>query len=256
MVFEGDSYMSGHSKWSTIKRKKGATDAKRGKVFTRLAREITMAAKEGSGDLNSNIRLRLAVDKAKSANMPKDNIERAIKRGSGESKDGNFEEVMYEGYAPHGIAVMIECVTENRNRTVADVRHILNRANGTMGEQGSVGWQFNRVAYFSLPSENADFDKVFELALESGADDISEEDGIIEIIGPADTFKLISDQLLSANISPEDSELRMMPNQEIELGIEESIQVMKVIEALEELDDVVNVFSNLKISDEAMEAME
>ncbi len=248
--------MSGHSKWSTIKRKKGATDAKRGKVFTRLAREITMAAKEGSGDLSSNIRLRLAVDKAKSANMPKDNIDRAIKRGTGESKEGNYEEAMYEGYAPHGIAVMIECVTENRNRTVADIRHILNRANGTMGEQGSVGWQFNRVAYFSLPSEDVDFDQVFELALESGADDISEEDGAVEIIGPAETFKIISDQLLNAKISPEESELRMMPNQEIELGIDQTVQVMKMIEALEELDDVVNVFTNLKISDEAMEAME
>lgn len=248
--------MSGHSKWSTIKRKKGATDAKRGKIFTRIAREITMAAKEGGGDLNSNIRLRLAVDKAKASNMPKENIERAIKRGTGELKEGNFEEAMYEGYAPHGIAVMIECVTENRNRTVADVRHILTRANGTLGEQGSVGWQFNRVAYFSFPSENIDFEKVFELAVEGGADDITDEDETIEIIGPADCFKLISDQLSKAKIQPEESELRMMPNQEIELGIEETIQVLKVIEALEELDDVVNVFSNIKISEEAMEAME
>ena len=248
--------MSGHSKWSTIKRKKGATDAKRGKIFTRIAREITMAAKEGGGDLNSNIRLRLAVDKAKASNMPKENIERAIKRGTGESKEGNFEEAMYEGYAPHGIAVMVECVTENRNRTVADIRHILTRANGTLGEQGSVGWQFNRVAYFSFPSENIDFEKVFELAVEGGADDITDEDETIEIIGPADCFKLISDQLSNANIQPEESELRMMPNQEMELGLEETIQVMKVIEALEELDDVVNVFSNLKISEEAMEAME
>lgn len=248
--------MSGHSKWSTIKRKKGATDAKRGKIFTRIAREITMAAKEGGGDLNSNIRLRLAVDKAKASNMPKENIERAIKRGTGESKEGNYEEAMYEGYAPHGIAVMVECVTENRNRTVADVRHILTRANGTLGEQGSVGWQFNRVAYFSFPSENVDFEKVFELAVEGGADDITDEDETIEIIGPADCFKLISDQLSKANIQPEENELRMMPNQEMELGLEETIQVMKVIETLEELDDVVNVFSNLKISEEAMEAME
>ena len=206
--------------------------------------------------LNSNIRLRLAVDKAKASNMPKENIERAIKRGTGESKEGNFEEAMYEGYAPHGIAVMVECVTENRNRTVADIRHILTRANGTLGEQGSVGWQFNRVAYFSFPSENIDFEKVFELAVEGGADDITDEDETIEIIGPADCFKLISDQLSNANIQPEESELRMMPNQEMELGLEETIQVMKVIEALEELDDVVNVFSNLKISEEAMEAME
>jgi YebC/PmpR family DNA-binding regulatory protein len=248
--------MSGHSKWSTIKRKKGAADAKRGKVFTRVTREILMAAKEGGGDLSSNVRLRLAIDKAKAVNMPKENIERAIKRGTGESKEGNFEEVMYEGYAPHGIAVMIECVTENRNRTVADVRHILNRANGTMGEQGSVSWQFNRVAYFSFPSENNDFDKIFEIGLEGGAEDVTNDEETIEIIAPVESFKAISDLLLDAGISPDESELRMIPNQEIELGVEQTVQVMRVLESLEELDDVVNVFSNLKISDEAMEAME
>jgi YebC/PmpR family DNA-binding regulatory protein len=248
--------MSGHSKWSTIKRKKGAADAKRGKVFTRVTREILMAAKEGGGDLSTNVRLRLAIDKAKAVNMPKENIERAIKRGSGETKEGTFDEVMYEGYAPHGIAVIIECVTENRNRTVADIRHILNRANGTMGEQGSVSWQFNRVAYFAFPSERHDFDKVFEIALEGGADDVSNDDEMIEIIGAVEKFKSISDLLLKAGISPEESELRMIPNQEIELNLEQTVQVMRVLEALEELDDVVNVFSNLKISDEAMEALE
>lgn len=248
--------MSGHSKWSTIKRKKGAADAKRGKVFTRVTREILMAAKEGGGDLSSNVRLRLAVDKAKAVNMPKDNIERAIKRGSGESKEGNFEEVMYEGYAPHGIAVMIECVTENRNRTVAEVRHILNRANGTMGEQGSVSWQFNRVSYFSFPCEGNDFDKIFEIALEGGAEDVTNDEETIEIIAPVESFKSISDLLVNAGVSPDESELRMIPNQELELGVEQTVQVMRVLESLEDLDDVINVFSNLKISDEAMEAME
>lgn len=248
--------MSGHSKWSTIKRKKGAADAKRGKIFTRVTREILMAAKEGGGDLSNNVRLRLAIDKAKAVNMPKENIERAIKRGTGESKEGTFDEVMYEGYAPHGIAVMIECVTENRNRTVAEIRHILNRANGTMGEQGSVSWQFNRVAYFSFPSESHDFDKVFELALEGGADDVTDDEETIEIIAPVESFKSISDLLLHAGISPEESELRMIPNQELELNVEQTVQVMRVLESLEELDDVVNVFSNLKISEEAMEAME
>jgi YebC/PmpR family DNA-binding regulatory protein len=248
--------MSGHSKWSTIKRKKGAADAKRGKIFTRVAREIVMASKDGGGDINSNVRLRLAIDKAKAVNMPKENIERAIKKGTGESKEGAYEEIMYEGYAPHGIALMIECLTENRNRTVAEIRHILNRSNGTMGELGSVGWQFHRVSYFSFPCEGLDFDKVFELALEGGADDISNDEETIEIIGPVENFKIISDQLINANISPEESEIRMMPNQEVEIGVEETVQVMKVIEALEELDDVVNVFSNVLISDEAMEAME
>jgi len=248
--------MSGHSKWSTIKRKKGAADAKRGKVFTRVTREILMAAKEGGGDISANVRLRLAVDKAKAVNMPKENIERAIKRGSGETKEGTYDEVMYEGYAPHGIAVMIECVTENRNRTVAEVRHILSRANGTMGEQGSVSWQFNRVAYFAFPCEGHDFDKVFEIALEGGADDVTNDDETIEIFGAVENFKTISDLLLRAGISPEEGELRMIPNQEIELPVDQTVQVMKVLEALEELDDVVNVFSNIKISDEAMEAME
>ena len=248
--------MSGHSKWSTIKRKKGAADAKRGKIFTRVTREILMAAKEGGGDMSANVRLRLAVDKAKTVNMPKENIERAIKRGTGESKEGTYDEVMYEGYAPHGIAVVIECLTENRNRTVADVRHILNRANGTMGEQGSVSWQFNRVAYFAFPCEGNDFDKVFEIALDGGADDVSNDGEMIEIIGAVENFKAISDLLLNAGISPEEAELRMIPNQEIDLPVDHTIQVMKMLEALEELDDVVNVFSNLKISDEAMEAME
>lgn len=248
--------MSGHSKWSTIKRKKGAADAKRGKIFTRVAREIVMASKDGGGDINSNVRLRLAIDKAKAVNMPKENIERAIKKGTGESKEGSYEEIMYEGYAPHGIALMIECLTENRNRTVAEIRHILNRSNGTMGELGSVGWQFHRVSYFSFPCEGLDFDKVFEIALEGGADDISNDEETIEIIGPVENFKIISDQLIKANITPEENEIRMMPNQEVEIGVEETVQVMKVIEALEELDDVVNVFSNVLISDEAMEAME
>ncbi|NTW44501.1 MAG: YebC/PmpR family DNA-binding transcriptional regulator [Anaerolineaceae bacterium] len=248
--------MSGHSKWSTIKRKKGAADAKRGKIFTRVAREIVMASKDGGGDISANVRLRLAIDKAKTVNMPKENIERAIKKGTGESKEGAYEEIMYEGYAPHGIALMIECLTENRNRTVAEIRHILNRSNGTMGELGSVGWQFHRVSYFSFPCEGLDFDKVFELALEGGADDISNDDETIEIIGPVENFKIISDQLIKANITPEENEIRMMPNQEVEIGVEETVQVMKVIEALEELDDVVNVFSNVLISDEAMEAME
>ncbi len=248
--------MSGHSKWSTIKRKKGAADAKRGKIFTRVAREIVMAAKDSGGDINSNVRLRLAIDKAKAVNMPKENIERAIKKGTGESKEGSYEEIMYEGYAPHGIALMIECLTENRNRTVAEIRHILNRSNGTMGELGSVGWQFHRVSYFSFPCEGLDFDKVFELALEVGADDISNDEETIEIIGPVENFKIISDQLIKSNITPEENEIRMMPNQEVEIGVDETVQVLKVIEALEELDDVINVFSNVKISDEAMEAME
>ncbi len=249
--------MSGHSKWATIKRKKGAEDAKRGAIFTRLTREIVMAAREGGSDVDSNFRLRLAVDKARASNMPKENIERAIKRGTGESKEGaTFEQVFYEGYAAHGVALMIECLTENRNRTVAEVRHILSRYGGAMGEAGSVGWQFKRAAYFSIPNAAKKFDEIFELAVESGADDVTMDEDLVEITAPVESFKTISDALRAHAITPEEAGLRMIPNQEMELGVEETLAVMKSIDALEELDDVQNVYSNLRISDAAMAAME
>jgi YebC/PmpR family DNA-binding regulatory protein len=249
--------MSGHSKWSTIKRKKGAADAKRGAVFTRLTRELVMAAREGGGDPESNFRLRLAVDKARAENMPKDNIERAIKRGTGEDKDAAaFEQIMYEGYAPHGVAVLIEAVTDNRNRTVSELRHALTKAGGNMGELGSVAWQFDRVCYFSFPSSAMNFDKAFELGIEAGANDVLDDNGTIEIIGPVDTFKDIADRLHAANVQPDEAGLRMIPKQEMELGPEHTVQVMKALETIEELDDVQNVYSNLKVSDEALAALE
>jgi YebC/PmpR family DNA-binding regulatory protein len=236
--------MSGHSKWSTIKRKKGAADAKRGAVFTRLSRELVMAAREGGSDPDSNFRLRLAVDKARAENMPKDNIERAIKRGSGEDKDGVvFEQIMYEGYAPHGVAVLVETVTDNRNRTVSDLRHAFSKSGGNMAELGAVGWQFERVAYFSFPSSAMDFDKAFEL-------------GTIEITAPVESFKIIADALHKAKVQPEEAGLRMLPKQEMELDPEDTIQVLKALENIEELDDVQNVYSNLKVSDEALAALE
>jgi YebC/PmpR family DNA-binding regulatory protein len=249
--------MSGHSKWATIKRKKGAADAKRGQVFTRLTREIVMAARDGGSDVESNFRLRLAVDKARSQNMPKDNIERAIKRGTGESKDGAvFEQVYYEGYAPHGVALMIEGVTENRNRTVAEIRHALTRSGGSMGEAGSVGWQFTRSAYFAIPSAGKNFDAIFELAVDSGADDITQDEELIEITAPVESFKVLSDRLRAAGIQPEEAGLKMIANQEMELSVEDTLQVMRAIEGLEELEDVQAVYSNLHISDEAMAALE
>ena len=249
--------MSGHSKWSTIKRKKGAADAKRGAIFTRMAKEVALAAREGGGDPETNFKLRLAVDKAKSVNMPKENIERAIRRGTGEDKDGAaLEEVFYEGYAPNGVALMIECVTDNRNRAVADIRHVLNRFGGSMGESGSVAWQFSRAAYFGFDREEQSEDDIFELAIEGGADDVIFEDDYVEIIGPVDAFKTISDQLRSAKIEADAAELRMMPKQEMELDIVDTLKVMRVIDALDELDDVLNVFSNLSISDEAMAQLE
>lgn len=249
--------MSGHSKWSTIKRKKGAADAKRGAEFTRLSREISVAAREGGGDPDTNFRLRLAVEKARAGNMPKDNIERSIKKGTGEDKDGVvFEEVSYEGYAAKGVAVMLECMTENRNRTVAEIRHGLSKYGGSLGENGSVAWQFERVAFFTFPEEKMDFDSAFELAIEAGADDVSLDDGEIEIVGPVTSFKAIGDALKAANVDPEDAGLRMDPKQEMDLSVADTLQVLKGIEHLEELDDVQNVYHNMSISDEVMAALE
>jgi len=249
--------MSGHSHWATIRRKKGAADAKRGQVFTRLAREIVIAAREGGGDPSSNIRLQYAIERARAQNMPKDNIERAIKRGTGDLKEGNaIEEAMYEGYGPHGIAFIISVVTDNRNRTVAEIRHILNRTGGSMAEAGSVSWQFTRKAYFSFPLEDKDTDALFEIAVEAGADDVTFDDETVEIFAPVENFKEISDKLKENGIQPEDAELRMFPNNEVELPADDSIQVLKVVEALEELDDVQDVYSTLSISDEVMAQLE
>jgi YebC/PmpR family DNA-binding regulatory protein len=249
--------MSGHSKWSTIKRKKGVADAKRGAVFTRLAREIVIASREGGSDIDSNFRLRLAVDKARAENMPKDNIERAIKRGAGEDKEGVvFETITYEGYVGHGVAVMVETVTDNRNRTVSDLRHALSKAGGNMAEPGAVGWQFEQIAYFSFPSTAMKFDKAFELGVEAGANDVVEDDGTIEITGPVESFKVIADALHKANVQPDEAGLRMSPNQEMELDIDDTMQVLRALETIEDIDDVQNVYSNLKVSDEALATLE
>jgi YebC/PmpR family DNA-binding regulatory protein len=248
--------MSGHSKWSTIKRKKAANDARRGAVFTRLAKEIAVAAREGGGDPEVNFALRLAVDRAKEANMPKDNIERSVRRGTGEDKsEAQFEQITYEAYAPHGVALMIEVITDNRNRTVADIRHLLTSSNGSMGETGSVAWQFNRAAYFGFPPNGLSPEKVFELAVEAGADDVTLED-YIEIIGPVDAFKEISDRLKGAGIKPEEAELIWLPNTPMTLSGEETVQVARLIERLEELDDVRAVYSNLDLDEEAVELLE
>jgi YebC/PmpR family DNA-binding regulatory protein len=249
--------MSGHSKWSTIKRKKAANDAKRGNVFTRLAREIALAARQGGGDPDSNFGLRLAIEKARAANMPKDNIDRAVRRGTGEDKDAAaFEQILYEGYAPHGVALMIEVVTDNRNRTVADLRHHLTRAGGNMAEAGSVAWQFKRVAYYSVALRGNDPDKVFEAAVEAGADDVLTGDDAIEIIGPVESFKAINDALERIGARPEDASLQLRPTTPVELSPEHSLQVMRVIEGIEELDDVQHVYSALQVTDEAVALLE
>jgi len=249
--------MSGHSHWATIRRKKGAADAKRGQIFTRLAREIALAARVGGGDPSTNVSLELAIDRARAQNMPKDNIERAIKRGTGESREGGeLEQVFYEGYANHGIALMIEVVTDNRNRAVAEIRHTLTRNGGNMAEAGSVSWQFNRAAYFSFPAEGQDQDKIFEIAVDAGAEDVIFDENTIEIIGPVDAYKSISDGLTQAGVQAEEAGLRLIPKNEIELEPDATIQVMRTIEMLEELDDVQEVFSNLTITDEAMAKLE
>ncbi len=249
--------MSGHSHWATIRRKKGAADAKRGQVFTRLAREIALAARVGGGDPSTNVSLELAIDRARAQNMPKDNIERAIKRGTGESREGGeLEQVFYEGYANHGVALMIEVVTDNRNRAVAEIRHTLTRNGGNMAEAGSVSWQFNRAAYFSFPAEGQDQDKIFEMAVDAGAEDVIFDENTIEIIGPVDAYKSISDGLTKAGVQPEEAGLRLLPKNEIELEPDATVQVMRTIESLEELDDVQMVFSNLTITDEAMAKLE
>ena len=249
--------MSGHSKWATIKRKKGATDAKRGQAFTRLTRELAIAAREGGSDPEGNFRLRLTIERARAQNMPKDNIERAIKRGSGEGKEGEtFDEVYYEGYGPGGVALLVDCITENRNRTVSELRHLLGRAGGNLADAGSVAWQFRRVAYFSMPTAKYDYDRIFEIALDSGAEDVTSDGDSIEITAPVEAFKEVADRLQEAGIEPEEAELRYVANQEIELPVDASLQALRTIEMIEDLDDVQDVYSNLRITDEALAAME
>jgi len=249
--------MSGHSHWATIRRKKGAADAKKGAIFTRLAREIVMAAREGGGDAETNVRLALAIEKARAGNMPKDNIERAVRRGSGEDKDAAaIEEITFEGYGPHGAAIMIDCVTDNRNRTIAEVRHIFSRSGGNMAEAGAVGWQFARKSYFSFPKEQLNYDAAFELAIEAGADDVQDGGEDIEIVGPVESFKTIGDALRAKGVTPDEAGLRLIAKQEMDLPVEATLSVLKLIDSLEELDDVQNVFHNVKLSDEALAALE
>lgn len=249
--------MSGHSHWATIKRKKGAADAKKGAIFTRLAREIAMAARQGGGDPGTNFRLELAIEKARAGNMPKDNIERAIRRGTGEDKDaGSFEELTLEGYGPHGAAIMVDCVTDNRNRTIADLRHAFSKSGGNMAEAGAVGWQFDRKAYFSFSSSQLNFEKAFDLAVVAGADDVLDAGEEVEIIAPVDAFKTISDSLHQAGVTPDEAELRLIAKQELEIDPDGVLSVLRLVETIEEMDDVQNVFHNVKLTDEALAALE
>jgi len=248
--------MSGHSKWSTIKRKKGAEDARRGKIFTRLARDIMIAAREGGGDENANPKLKIAVQKAKANNMPKDNIERAVLRGTGGGDGETMDEITYEGYGPDGVAYLVDVLTDNKNRALADVKRTFNRAGGSLASAGSVGWQFEKKGYIQLNGKDLDFDTVFLSAAEAGADDVVDEDGTIAVYTPRELFAAVEQVLTAAGYEVLESELRWEAKNESELPIDKAIQNMRLQESLEELDDVQSVASNLMITDDVMSAFE
>lgn len=250
--------MSGHSKWATIKRRKGANDVARGKVFTRMAREIQVAAREGGPDVNANIRLRLAVDKARAENMPKDNIERAIRRGAGLEKDAaEIEEITYEGYGPNGVAMLVECLSDNRNRTIAEVRRCFSRSGGSLGEPGSVAWQFTSKGYIAInlqddegSSRDIDPDEVFMAALEAGAEDVVITDTAIEIYTERTALASVAEGLEEAGFPSDESELIMEANTPLSLEPDAGLSVLTLIENLEDLDDVNKVYHNLELTDE------
>ncbi len=247
--------MSGHSHWATIKRKKGATDAARGKIFTRLGREITVAAREGGANLDSNVRLRLAIDKAKASNMPKDNIERAVQRGAGGGDDGVImEELTYEGYGPHGVAILVDVLTDNKNRSLAAIRQVFNRSGGTLGEAGSVGWQFERKGYIAVNGDGVDADELFMTAADAGADDVVPGDETVEVYTPREALAAVETKLIGAGYKVADSNLTWLAKNEIDLDTAQGVQVMGVLEKLEELDDVQAVASTLHVTDEIAEA--
>jgi YebC/PmpR family DNA-binding regulatory protein len=245
--------MAGHSKWANIQHKKRAVDAKRGKVFTRINREITVAAREGGGDPDTNPRLRLAIDKANAANMPKDNIERAIKKATGELEGVDYQELRYEGYAPGGVAVLVDCVTDNRNRTVADVRHAFTKHGGNLGTDGSVAYLFNKVGVLNFGPGTSE-EAVMEVALEAGADDIeTADDGSIEVITQPETFSAVVKAMTGAGLEPENAEVTMRASTEVELDVESGQQVLRFLDVLEDLDDTQDVYSNADIPAEAYE---
>jgi len=245
--------MSGHSKWSTIKRKKGALDAKRSKIFSKIVKEIQIAVKEGGPEIDSNPRLRLAVNNAKGANMPKDNVERAIKKGSADGE--NYTEVTFEGYGPHGIAIFIECLTDNNQRTVSEVRAVFNKRNGNLGTNGSLSFMFDRKGVFTVLKGDFDIEE-FELEIiDAGAEDFEIEDDKIIITTALEDFGSVQKKLEELNIEAENAELQRIPNDTKVLPLDEAKQIMDMIDAFEELDDVQNVFHNLEMTDELAEAL-
>ena len=241
--------MSGHSKWATIKRKKGALDAKRGKIFTKLIKELTIAAREGGGDPTGNPRLRLAIDNAKSANMPADNIERAIKKATGELEGVSYVELMYEGYAPGGVAVLVEVATDNKNRTVAEVRHSFSKNGGSMGEAGSVAWMFDRKGVITMPTQGKTEDEILEIILDAGADDLLTIEDIFEIKTAMENFEPVRKALIEKGLTIDNASLQWVAKNLVPVGGEDAEKVIKLIDALEDNDDVQNVFSNADLLD-------
>jgi YebC/PmpR family DNA-binding regulatory protein len=246
--------MSGHSKWHSIKHKKAAADAKRGRAFTQIIKEMTVAARIGGGDVNFNPRLRLAVEKAKAENMPKENIERAIKKGTGELEGYNLEEVHYEGYGPGGVAVFIEAATDNRNRTVGEVRHLFAKYGGNLGEAGSVGWMFGKKGYLSVARKEVEEETLLEIVLDAGAEDVKEDGSHWEIYTPPDKFETVRDALKSKGIALAAEELGMIPQSSVKLEGRQAQQMLKLMEALEEHDDLTHVWANFDIEEKEIEA--
>jgi YebC/PmpR family DNA-binding regulatory protein len=243
--------MAGHSKWANIKHRKGAQDAKRGKVFTKVIKELTVAARIAGGDPDANPRLRTAIDKAKQVNMPKDNVDRAIKKGIGDLDGVNYEEGVFEGYGPGGVALIVEFLTDNRTRTVADVRHIFSKLGGNLGVSGSVAFLFERKGLISFSAEN-DFDQIFEIALEAGAEDVKDEGDVYEVITEPADFIGVRDAMAAANLQWETAETCMIPQNQVQLEGKSAETMLKLMDALEDNDDVQNVFANFDISEEEL----
>jgi len=248
--------VSGHSKWSTIKRKKGANDAKRGKIFTRLIKEITVAARFGGGDPDGNPRLRSAIASAKTENMPKDNIDRAIKKGTGELEGAVYEEVTYEGYGPSGVAVLVECLTDNRNRTVADVRYCFSKSGGNLGESGCVAFMFDKKGLLLVDKETISEDKLMDLALEAGAEDVVEEESEFQVLTAPEDFNAVREMLEGNGVTFLEASISMIPQNTVDVTDEKTAKrLLTMMETLEDHDDVQNVYANFDIPDELMESM-
>lgn len=245
--------MSGHSKWHSIKHKKAAVDAKRGKIFTKIIKEITVAARMGGGEPDGNPRLRLAIEKAKSVNMPKDNIERTIKKGTGELEGTHYEKFQYEGYGPGGVAVLVELMTDNRNRSVGEIRHLFTKHNGKPGEAGSVAWMFEKKGLIIINRDDVDEDHLMEIVLEAGADDICEEGDAWEVYTSPSDFEAVKQAVTSRGLTPVSAEVTMIPQNTLRLEGKEAEQMLRLMEALEEHDDVQNVYANFDIPDEIIE---